>query len=315
MKWRLPCLLSLLLVAAPPLEAQTAAKVKRLGILSASAAAASDENLEVLRRRLGELGYRYGEHIRFEPRTAEGRPERLRAQARELAGLNVDAIVAVGVEAAAAAKEATPTIPIVFVPAGDAGSAGVIAGGNVTGFTQAPRDTVSKLVGQVKEVVPRAKRVAVLAGAKDESVLQEAKAAAPPLGLKIEVVQLARAEDAAKVFSAIGKSKPDALVVTLAAPLTPAKAAELALKARLPAIHERRDFVLAGGLMSYGAKPSDMFRQAAGYVVRIFRGAKPADLPAAQPGSFELAVNLKTATALRLTIPQSVVKRADEVIR
>ena len=310
--WRLACLLALLLVAAPPLEAQTAGKAKRLGILSATAAAASDENLEVLRKRLGELGLRYGEHIRFEPRTAESRPERLRAQARELASLPVDVILAVGADAAAAAKEASQTIPIVFVPARD-GSV-VAAGGNVTGFTQGRKDAVSKLVGQVKEVVPKAKRVAVLARAKDEAVLQEAKAAAQPAGVKIEVVQLARAEDAPKVFAALGKSKPDALVVTLAAPVTPAKAAEHALKARLPAIHERRDFVQAGGLMSYGPKPADMFRQAAGYVVRIMRGAKPGDLPPAQPGSFELAVNLKTATALKLTIPQAVVKRADEVI-
>jgi len=174
---------------------------------------------------------------------------------------------------------------------------------------------VKQLVGQVKEVVPKAKRITVLARAKDEAVLQEAKTAAQPMGIKLEVVQLAKAEDAPKVFAAIGKSKPDALVVMLAAPVTPAKAAEHALKARLPAIHERRDFVQAGGLMSYGPKPADMFRQAAGYVVRIMRGAKPGDLPPAQPGSFELAVNLKTATALKLTIPQAVVKRADEVIR
>jgi putative ABC transport system substrate-binding protein len=300
------CLLAVLCAAAPAVEAQTAAKVKRLGILSASAAAASDDNLEVLRRRLEELGYRYGQGIRFEQRTAEGRPERLRGQARELVSLNVDAILAIGADAAGAAKEVTETIPIVFVPFGDAS---VVAGSNVTGFTQPRRDTLSKLVGQLKEVVPKAKRVAVLARAKDEAVLQEAKA------LKMEVVQLARAEDAPKVFAALAKSKPDALVVTLAAPVTPAKAAEHALKARLPTIHEHRDFVQAGGLMSYGPKQSDLFRQAAGYVVRILRGAKPGDLPAAQPASFDLAVNLKTATALRLTIPQPVVKRAHEVIR
>ena len=304
MKWRWLGLLPALLVAAP-LQAQTA-KAKRLGILSATAAAASDENLEVLRRRLGELGLRYGDGIRFEPRTAESRPERLRAQARELVALPVDAILAVGADAAAAAKEASETIPIVFVPSRDGA---VIAGGNVTGFTQPRKDTVGKLVGQVKEVMPKAKRVAVLARAKDEAVLQEAKT------LKVEVIQLARAEDAAKVFAALGKKKPDVLIVTDTAPITPAKAAEHTLKARLPAIHERRDFVQAGGLMSYGPKPADMFRQAAGYVVRILKGAKPRDLPPAQPGSFELAVNLKTATALKVSIPQAVMKRADEVIR
>jgi len=311
--WRLLCLASLLLVAAPPLDAQTVGKAKRLGILSASSAAASEENVELLRRRLGELGLRYGDGIRFEQRIAEGKPDRLRGLARELASLNVDAILAVGADAAAAAKEVTQTIPIVYVPAGE--PPGAIGGANVTGFTQPRRDVVKQLVGQVKEVVPKAKRVVVLAQAKDEAVLQEAKTAAQPLGVKLEVVQLARAEDAPKVFAAIGKSKPDALVVTAAAPVAPTKAAELALKARLPAIHERREFVQAGGLMSYRPKPADMFRQAAGYVVRVLKGTKPADLPAAQPGSFELAVNLKTATALRLTVPQPVVKRADEVVR
>ena len=287
-------LFALLAAAAPALDAQTGAK--RVGILALSDASATPQNLEVFRKRLGELGYRDGANIRYEQRAAG-----------ELVALRVDAILAIGTDAALAAKQATTTIPIVFIGVGDPGGAG-LAGGNLTGLTLGPRDAIGKLVGTLKEVKPKMKRVVVLVDKKNPGVVQ-----AP--GVKVDVTALPRAQDAPAVFAAVSKTKPDGVVVTLAAPVAPAKAAELALKMRLAAIHERRDFVEAGGLMSYGAKQPDLYRLAAGYVFRILRGAKPKDLPVAPPPSFELLVNLKTAKALRLTVPQSVLMRADEVIR
>ena len=291
-----------LAAAAPALEAQTAAKVQRVGILVLSDVNASRQNLEVFRKRLGELGYRDGENVRYEQRTAG-----------ELVALKVDAILAVGTDAALAAKQATTTIPVVFVGVGEP-----VAGDNVTGLTDAPREAIGKLAGYLKEVKPRLKRVVVLTNRKNPgaaSVMQEARSAGQALGVRIDVTDLARAEDAAAVFSAVAKTKPDGVVVTLAAPITPAKAAELALKTRLPAIHQRREFAEAGGLMSYGAKRPDMYRLAAGYMFRVLRGAKPKALPVAEPASFELLVNLQTAKTLRLAVPQSVLAHADEVIR
>ena len=302
----------LLAAAAPVSEAQTGAKVQRLGILALPEVSANPQNLETFRKRLGELGYRDPDNLRLEQRIGER--DKLPALAAQLVALKVDAILALGTDAALAAKQATTSVPIVFVGADDPVAK---AGGNLTGLTSAPRDLIAQLVGRLKEVKPKMKRVVVLTSVKNPaaaSLLQEAKAAGQPLGLKIDVTDVARAEDAAAVFAAVGKTKPDGVVITLA-PVTPAKAAELALKTRLAAIHERRDFVQAGGLMSYGAKQADMYHLAAGYVFRVLRGAKPKDLPVAQPASFELRVNLKTAKTLRLTVPQSVLTRADEVIR
>jgi putative ABC transport system substrate-binding protein len=302
----------LLAIAAPALEAQTAGKVQRVGVLALSDVGAGSQNLEVFRKRLGELGYRDGENVRYEQRMAAGR-ERLPAMAGELVALKVDAILAIGTDAALAAKQATTTIPVVFVGVGEP-----VAGDNVTGLTDAPREVIGKLAGYLKEVKPRLKRVVVLTNRKNPgaaSVIQEAKSAGQALGVRIDVTDLPRAEDAAAVFSAVAKTKPDGVVVTLAAPITPAKAAELALKTRLPAIHQRREFTEAGGLMSYGAKRPDMYRLAAGYMFRVLRGAKPKALPVAEPASFELLVNLQTAKTLRLAVPQSVLAHADEVIR
>ena len=312
----------LLAAAAPALEAQTGAKFQRVGILALSEISASPQNLEAFRKRLGELGYRDGENLRYEQRMA-GERERLPAMASELVALKVDAILAIGTDAALAAKRATTTIPIVFAGVGDPVGSGLVPSlpqpsGNVTGVTHAPRDVIAKLVAYLKEVKPKMKRVVVLTNAKNPSaapVMQEVKGAAQTLNVKIDITDLPRAEDAPAVFAAVSKTKPDGVVVTLAAPVTPSKAAELALKARLVAIHERRDFAEAGGLMSYGAKHPDMYRLAAGYVFRVLRGAKPKDQPVSQPTSVELLVNLKTAKTLRLTVPQSLLTRADEVIQ
>ncbi len=303
-----------------PLEAQTSGKTHRVGILTGLLAAANEPNVEAFRRRLGELGYRDGENLTFEYRGPEGRLPELAA---DLVRLKVDAIFAVGSDATLAAKNATKTTPIVFANVGDPVGIGVVAslarpGGNITGVTHIPRDIMGKLLGLLKEAAPATTRVAVLTRTKNPSnafVMHDAEAAARSLGVKLETVDLPRPEEVPVAFSTIRRGNPDALLVTLAAPVTPAAVAEFAMKARLPAIFERRDFVEAGGLMSYGTSSPDLYRRAATYVDKILKGARPADLPVEQPTKFELVINLKTAKALGVTVPQSWLLQADEVIR
>ncbi|HEV8600892.1 MAG TPA: ABC transporter substrate-binding protein [Gemmatimonadales bacterium] len=303
-------------------SAQPSGKLYRVGILSARSATEPNADIEAFRQRLRELGQRESDSLRFEHRWDERR-ERLPELAAQLVRLNVDAIFAVGTESALAAKHATKTIPIVFAPVGDPVGSGVVAslarpGGNVTGFTHIPRDLIAKLVGLLKDVAPKTARVAVLIRTRNPSaplVLQEAGAGARSLGVSLEIVDIPGPKDIPTAFAAIRRSKPDALIVTAAAPVTAAEATEFAKKAGLPAISERRDFVDAGGLMSYGTNWLEMFRRAAGYVDKILKGARPADLPVEQPTKFEFVVNLRTAKVLGFTIPPSVLVRADEVIQ
>jgi putative ABC transport system substrate-binding protein len=303
----------------PALEAQTSGKTYRVGILTGLTVAATAPNVEAFRRRLGELGYRERENLTFEYRGPQGRLPELAA---ELLRLKVDVIFAVASDAALAAKDATKTTPIVFAFVGDPVGIGVVAslarpGGNVTGVTHIPGDIMGKRLGLLKEAVPSTRQVTVLTRTRNPSdrfVMHAAEAAADSLGVKLEIVDLPRPEDVPVAFSTIRRGNPDALLVTLAAPVTPAAVTEFAMKARLPSVYERRDFVEAGGLMSYGIDFIDHFRGAATVVDKILKGAKPADLPVEQPTKFELVINVKTARALGLTIPQSLLLRADQVI-
>jgi putative ABC transport system substrate-binding protein len=284
------------------------------------------------RRRFGEdyttSATVEGRNIVTEIRSAEGKPERLPALAAELIALKVDVIVAAGgTSAALAAKQATKTIPIVFPAADDPVTSGLVAslarpGGNLTGLALLSPELVGKCLEQIKEAVPWVSRVAVLwqpgtaPERAEKDILQEADLAAGALGLRLPLVRARGPEDFPRAFAEIKRRQADALTV-LSSPVFVAerrRIAELAIKNRLPTVFAFRSYVDAGGLMSYGPNIADLFRRAATYVDKILKGAKPADLPVEQPTTFELAVNLKTAKALGLTIPSSMLGRATHVI-
>jgi putative ABC transport system substrate-binding protein len=266
-----------------------------------------------------------GRNIAIEYRWAEGKVERLPAFAVELLGLKVDVIVAVSTPDALAARKATRTIPIVFVTAGDPVDSGLVAGiarpgGNVTGLSLLAPEIVARQLQTLKEAVPKASRVAVLSNSANPNtplLVKETEAAARSLGVRLQLLGV-RGDDAFdSAFSAVTKERPDALFV-LFDPLLflhRTRIVEFANKNRLPAMYAHREFAEVGGLMAYGADLRDNYRRAAIYVDKILKGAKPADLPVEQPTKFELVINLKTAKALGLTIPQSLLQRADEVIQ
>jgi putative tryptophan/tyrosine transport system substrate-binding protein len=319
--------LALGLVVAPlDASAQQTTRPARIGYL------ATGGNLpqptEAFRRGLHDLGYVEGRNILTEYRSAEGKPERLPVLASELIALKVDVIVAAGgTSAALAAKQATKTIPIVFPAVGDPVTSGLIAslarpGGNLTGLALLSPELVGKCLEQIKEAVPWVSRVAVLwqPGSAPEraekEMLSEADLAAGALGLKLYVVKARGPEDFPRAFAEMKRRQVDALTV-LSSPVFASerrRIAELAVKNRLPTVFAFRAYADAGGLMSYGPSLADLFRRAATYVDKIIKGAKPADLPVEQPTTFELVVNLKTAKALGLTIPSSMLARANHVI-
>jgi putative ABC transport system substrate-binding protein len=311
------------LLAAPlAAEAQSAAKVYRVGVLGSE----DGPSWEAFRQRLRELGYIEGQNIVFEYRWSEGKVERLPPLAAELAGLKVDVIVTSGNAATGALKRATATIPIVMAASGDPAGAGLVTslahpGGNVTGLTIiASRDITGKQLELLKEVVPKAARVAFLFDPANPGSLllqKELEAAARALGVGLRFTEVRTRYDFEAAFTAMTKERVGALLVA-GGPFEffhRRRIVELAATSRLPAIYSARLFVDEGGLMSYGVSFSDNFRRAAGYVDKILKGAKPGDLPVEQPTKFELVINLKTAKALGLTIPPSLLLRADEVIR
>jgi putative ABC transport system substrate-binding protein len=273
-------------------------------------------------QRLRELGWIEGRTLAIEYRWAEGRNERMAESAAEFVRLKVDVIVT-SAGGANAAKQATSVIPIVFAAFGDPVAAGLIAslarpGRNVTGLTIQPTDLTGKRLDLLREIVPGGRRLSIMGNVantgfgKEQAELQ---AAAARFGVETTVLEVRRAEDIAPAFEAI-KDRTDALYV-FSEPLMNAnriKINTLALGARIPTIFGFREFVDAGGLMSYGANFADLFRRAADFVDKILRGAKPADLPVQQPTKFDLIVNLTTAKALGLKIPESFLVRADEVI-
>jgi putative ABC transport system substrate-binding protein len=315
-------------LAAPlAAEAQQAAKVPRIGFLLLNPAA-NPHLLEAFRQGLRDLAYVEGRNLVIEYRDAEGKPERLPALAAELVALKVDVIVAGGQPHAMAAKQATKTIPIIFASVGDPVASGFVTslarpGGNVTGLSNLTPELVGKRLELLKQAVPGLSRVAVLwqPGGQgehaDKDMLKGGDAAARTLGVRLQVVEARGPADFDKAFSEMTKARAGALTV-LPSPIfinERRRLVDLAAKNRLPAVYPSRDYADGGGLMSYGSNLADLFRRAATYVDKILKGAKPGDLPVEQPTKFELVINLKTANALGLTIPQSVLGRADEVIQ
>jgi putative ABC transport system substrate-binding protein len=276
------------------------------------------------RTGLRELGYIEGRNIALEYRSAEGRPEHLAAAASELAGLPVDIIATYGTPASQAAKLATATIPIVMVSIGDPVRAGLVAsfarpGGNITGLTILSPDSSPKRLQLLKEIVPSVARVAFLwnpDNASNAAQLEEVQIAAPILGIQLLPFAVRRSDEFDGAFAAMTSQRADALLMT-GDPfhqLHIETIIEFLTRNRLPGTFLIRENVVAGGLMSYGASQPDLFRRAATFVHKILQGAKPADLPIEQPIKFDLVINLKTAKALGLTVPPTLLAIADEVI-
>ena len=309
-------------------RAQQARKTHTIGWLSPanppSPAAPPGPFSKAFSKGLRELGWIVGQNITIEPRYAENRLERLPELAAELVHLNVDVIVSIGTLGPLAAKRATSTIPIVMMAAGDPLGSGLVAslarpGGNVTGMSLMVPDIGGKRLELLKELLPRLSRVAVLWDAANPYpaiVFKETQAAGQSLGIEIQSLEVRGPDDFDGAFDAMRKRRPDALM-TVEDPLTfdyRRRIADFALVEQLPSIFGISEDVAAGGLMSYGANVPDLFRRAAGYVDKILRGAEPADLPVQQPTKFELIINLKTAKALGLQVPATLLARADEVL-
>jgi putative ABC transport system substrate-binding protein len=271
------------------------------------------------------LGYVEGRNILLEERWADGTSDRLPALAAELVRLNVDVIVTASTPAVQAAQQATKTVPIVMTLVSDPVASGVVAslarpGGNVTGLSLMHPEVSGKRLALLKEVIPKLSRVAVFwspSTASYQLVLSETETAARALGVQLQPVEGRGPTDFDSGFSAIARERAGALVVLPDALFRnrQRRILDLAAKSRLPAMYWSRDFVEAGGLMAYGANLPDVFRQAANFVDRILKGAKPGDLPIEQPAKLELVINLKTAQALGLTIPPSLLLRADHVVQ
>jgi len=313
------------LLAAPlAAEAQQAGKVYRIGYLS-TRSSTTGMPPEVFRQGLRELGWIEGRNIVFDYGFAEGRFERLPELAAELVRLKVDMIVAVQTPAAAAAKNATTTIPIVGISLIDPVGIGLISslarpGGNITGLSfDASVETFGKALDLLKATIPKVRYVAVLSNPANPGqppAIRDLKAAARSLGVQLQLLEARGPNEFDGAFAAMAKERAGALFVVADSMFNVhgAQLANLAARNRLPAMYGLRENVEAGGLMSYGASLSSLFRRAATYVDKILKGAKPADLPVEQPTKFDLVINLKTAKALGLTIPPSVLARADEII-
>ena len=316
------------LLAAPlAAEAQQAAKVIRIGILAGNRAA-SPHTLEAFLQGLRDLGYVEGRNVVIEFRDAEGKPERLPTLAAELLALKVDIVFAPSTPAALATKRVTGTVPIVFAGAADPVADGLVTslarpGGNVTGLSNLSAEVVGKRLEQLKQAAPGVSRVAVLwhqggsGGRTEKDMLNAAEVAARSLGVQLQAVETRGSADFERAYSEMTRARADALTVLPIAlfGFYRRRLIDLAAKNGLPAAYPAREYVDAGGLMSYGADLADLHRRAASYVDKIVKGANPADLPVEQPTKFELVINLKTAKALGLTIPQSLLLRADEVIQ
>ena len=313
------------LVVPPAAEAQEARKTARIGVLNPNSLSARAEPLEAFRQGLRNLGYVEGQNIVIDYRGADGRFEQLPDLAAELVRIKVDVIVALTAVAAQAAKQATTTIPIVMVGVGDPVEARLVAnlsrpGGNITGSSSLAGELSAKRLELLKEVVPGLARVAALWNAGNPMKAadwREAQVAARTLRVSLQSREVRGPGDFESVFAAMTKDRPDALL-TLGDPLLlqqRGRIVEFAARNRLPAMYEHRVYTDAGGLIAYGPNFRELYRRAATYVDKILKGAKPGDLPVEQPTKFELVINLKTAKALGLTIPQSVLLRADEVIQ
>ena len=328
---RLICLvLALGLILAPLAAEAQPPKVARLGYLVTGSLESPEVRVrrDAFRTGLRELGYVEGQNIVIEYRGADGKIERLLGLATELKRLKVDLIMAVATPAARAAQQATTAIPIVATAMGDPVRDGLVAslaspGGNVTGTTFLGPELVPKRLELLKQALPRVSRVAGLwhPGAFSErtmrDMLKETEAAAGTLGVQLQLVGVRGPDEFDRAFSTMIRERAEALLVFPSTMLFNERRNIVALvtKHRLPSMFHAREFVELGGLISYGASITDLYRRAATYVDKILKGARPADLPVEQPTKFELVINLKTAKALGLTIPQSLLLRADEVIQ
>jgi ABC-type uncharacterized transport system substrate-binding protein len=305
-------------------EGQVAGRPVKIGVLSPQSPATSQASLTAFRQGLHDLGWEEGRNIVVEFRFADGKMERLHDLATELLKLNVELIVAQNTLGVRAAIDATKAVPIVMVEVGDPVATGFVTklahpGGNLTGLTNMAHDLTRKRLQLLKEAVPSATRIAVIMNPSDPIVppqWRDAQSAAERLGVQLQRLEMRNAEDLRRAFqmAVAGKAKA---VLRLADPLSlvlGTETADLAIKHRLPLMVRARPEVEMGGLMSYYANPLDYHRRAASYVDRILKGARPGDLPIEQPTKFELLINLKTAKALGLTIPQTLLLRADQVI-
>ncbi|TMI76596.1 MAG: ABC transporter substrate-binding protein [Bacillati bacterium ANGP1] len=310
---RLIVILTLALLTTPlAADPQQTAKVPRVGVLAAAFSPASLE-CEAFRQGLRDISYVEGENIAIEWRSAYGHYDQLPGLATELVRLKVDVIVTESTVAARVAKHATTTIPIVMA---------IVArpGGNITGMTIMSEELAAKRLQLLKEADPKVSRVAVLyqpATLLRKTTLKALEVAAPSLRVQLQPIEVLGSDELEPVFSAMNRSRADALFV-VDDPMFfthRMRLLELATQNRLPAIYSNRVFVDAGGLMSYGVNFAHMFRHAATWVDKILKGAKPGDLPVEQPTVYQLVINMKTAKALGLVIPQSLLLRADEVIR
>jgi putative tryptophan/tyrosine transport system substrate-binding protein len=319
-------LLTIFLLASVHLAwAQQPGKVPRIGILPPGPISERVHLWEAFRQGLRELGYVEGQNIILVFPSGEVKPERLPHLAAELVNLKVDVIVAAAVVAVQAAKEATKTIPIVMPVASDAVETGLVAslarpGGNITGLTLISSQLSGKRLELLKEVVPRLSRLAVLSNPTTAAVppqMRETEVAARALGVQLQPLEVRGPDDFERVFQAATKERAGALITLDDAFVFTQRTriVKLAAKSGLPAIYGLREFVDAGGLMSYAANTSDMYRRAAAFVDKILKGAKPADLPVEQPTKFEFVINLKAAKQIGLTIPPNVLARADKVIK
>ena len=324
---RLAVAVAVLVVGASSIAgAQPVGKaMPRIGYLDGTSLSAASVRIEAFRQSLRDLGYVEGQNVAFEWRFAEGEADRLPHLAAELVRLKVDVIVTGGAGATRPAREATATIPIVMAQDSDPVESGFVAslarpGGNVTGLSTLHPAMSAKRLEILKELVPRLSRVAFFGTSTwsgNARGLRETEVAAAALGVKLQYVDVSRPRDFEIAFQSAAKGQAEGAILQVWGPLIGPRrrgVAELALKSRLPTIYRERELVEAGGLMAYGPNIPDLFRRAATYVDRILKGVKPNDLPVEQPTKFELIINLRAAKALGLTIPQSVLLRADQVI-
>jgi len=320
-------LCALLLALSFPVEAQQPGKIPRIGFVTPI----GDPNtpgpqVEAFRQGLRDLGYIEGKNIVVEYRYTEGKGDRNPSLVAELVQLKVDVLVVPGPGAIRAAKQATKTIPIVILSQEDPVAAGHIdslarPGGNVTGLTRLTRELSGKRLELLTQVVPKISRVGVLwdpnSQTSQPTIFKDYEAAARALKIQLQSLEVRGSNDFQGAFRAAAKGRANALIV-IRNPLhtrNQKQIADLAIKNRLPSMHETSDYVEAGGLVSYSANEADQFRRAAYYVDRILKGAKPADLPVEQPMKFEFVINLKTANQIGLTIPQWTLMKADKVIQ
>lgn len=305
-------------------EGPQTGKVYRIGMLETRSTVLNAANIDAFRHGLRELGYTERQNLEIVYRSSDGRDERFPSLASELVRLNVDLILTRGTPAALAAKRATRTIPVVMAASADPVGSGLVAslgrpGGNVTGLSSADIEVYAKRFELLREMVPKLARIAAIFDMGNPVIPPQwhvVEATARSLGIQAQLLDVRRPQDLGRAFDAAAKQRAEALIVGVGS-ITQGNLrtiADLAAKQRLPSIYGAKEYVDFGGLITYGASDPHMYRRAATFVDKIFKGALPSDLPVEQPTTFELAINLKTAKALGLPIPQSLLQQADQVI-